>query len=464
MRIVLLLCLSAVLLSSPRSARAADTFRWRTNQNLVSADIKSSDLLTVLEKVVAATHWKVFLEPGTTHAVSTKFKDLPPGEALRLLLGDVNFAVVPGTNSSSASTLYVFRTRMQKATQSVIAARPSTRIPNELIVRLKPGANIDDIARKFGAKVAGRIAGLNAYRLQFDSQAAADAARAELSSTPDVASVDYNYSIARPGDPATVPSNLAAGANFSLELKPPPDDGRVIVGLVDTEVQPLCDNLNSFLLPAVSIATGDPSGQAAAPSTSAADSSTPTHGTSMASTILHSLQQVTGGKTSVQILPVNVYGANQATSTFDVANGVISAVNGGAKIINLSLGSDSDSPFLHQVIQQVTAQNIAVFAAAGNQPVTTAFYPAAYPEVNAVTAIDKGQLAPYANRGSFVSLGAPGDSMFCYQGQTYLSEGTSDAASYISGVAAGYMENSQASVPNTENFLRSNFGVKITTK
>jgi thermitase len=143
---------------------------------------------------------------------------------------------------------------------------------------------------------------------------------------------------------------------------------------------------------------------------------------------------------------------------------VISAVNGGAKIINLSLGSDSDSPFLHQVIQQVTAQNIAVFAAAGNQPVTTAFYPAAYPEVNAVTAIDKGQLAPYANRGSFVSLGAPGDSIFCYQGQTYLSEGTSDAASYISGVAAGYMENSQASVPNTENFLRSNFGVKITTK
>jgi len=458
-RILFLFCLS--LLAVPLSnARAADSFDWRTNKNLVSADIKSSDLMTVLERIAGATHWKVYLEPGTIHPVSTKFKDLPPNEALRLLLGDVNFAVLPGTNSES--TLYVFRTRMQRATQAIVAARDPNhgRIPNELIVRLKPGANIDDIARKFGARVVGRIDGLNAYRLQFDDQAAADAARKELSSNSEVASVDYNYSITRPGDPMMVPSNLAAGANFSLELKPPSDDGKIIVGLVDTEVQSLCDNLNSFVLPSVSIAKGGQPGQPApTPTTSASE--TPTHGTSMASTILHSLQQVTGGKTSVQILPVDVYGANQSTSTFDVANGVISAANGGAKVINLSLGSGGDSPFLHQVIQEVTGKNIAVFAAAGNQPVTTAFYPAAYPEVNAVTAIDHGQLAPYANRGSFVSLGAPGDSMFCYNGQTYLSSGTSDAASYISGIAAGHMETSQASATDTENFLRANYGVKI---
>lgn len=463
-RIVSLFCLSLLALALP-CAHAADTFEWSTNKNSVSADIKSSDLISVLEKIAGVTHWKVFLEPGTTHSVSTKFKDLPPNEALHLLLGDVNFAVLPATNSTS--TLYVFRTRMQRATQAVIAARDPNhgRIPNELIVRLKPGAKIEEIARQLGAKVVGRIDGLNAYRLQFDDQAAADAARKELSSNSDVASVDYNYSISRPGDPSLVPQNLAAGANFSLQLKPPPDDGKIIVGLVDTEVQSLCDNLNSFMLPSVSIANGGQSGQPTqAPVPSTSSSASPTHGTSMASTILHSLQQVTGGKTSVQILPVDVYGANQSTSTFDVANGVISAANGGAKVINLSLGSGGDSPFLHQVIQEVTGKNIAVFAAAGNEPVTTAFYPAAYPEVNAVTAIDQGQLAPYANRGSFVSLGAPGDSMFCYNGQTYLSRGTSDAASYISGVAAGHMETSQASVTDTENFLRTNFGVKIVPK
>jgi hypothetical protein len=181
----------------------------------------------------------------------------------------------------------------------------------------------------------------------------------------------------------------------------------------------------------------------------------------MAATILHSIQNATGGKTSVQILPVDVYGPNQSTSTFDVANGIISAANGGAKIINLSLGSEGDSPFLHQVLQDVAGKNIAVFAAAGNQPVTTPFYPAAYPEVMAVTAYDQGQLAPYANRGSFVSLGAPGDSTFCYNGQSYMSMGTSDAAAYMSGKAAGDMDkNSVDATTAGQDMLKQN-GIKI---
>jgi len=59
---------------------------------------------------------------------------------------------------------------------------------------------------------------------------------------------------------------------------------------------------------------------------------------------------------------------------------------------------------------------------------------------------------------------APGDSLFCFNGQTYLSKGTSDAASYISGAAAGYMETSNANLSDTEKFLRNSFGVTIVPK
>src|SRR5258708_24297628 len=107
----------------------------------------------------------------------------------------------------------------------------------------------------------------------------------------------------------------------------------------------------------------------------------------MAETMLRSLQDSHKGNPSVQILPVDVYGPNASTTTFDVANGIVQAVNGGARIVNLSLGSDGDSTFLHNVIQDVSKQNIAIFAAAGNQPVTTPFYPAAYSEGAAVTAV-----------------------------------------------------------------------------
>jgi hypothetical protein len=322
-------------------------------------------------------------------------------------------------------------------------------IPNELIVRLKPGAKIDDLAKLLGAKVIGRIDSMNAYRLQFEDQAAADTAREQLASNPDVASVDSNFSIDRPATPA-----MAQGANVppppQLQLKPPPSDGRIIVGLVDTALQPLGNGLDSFLLKAISVA-----GEAQP------DPNNPTHGTSMAETMLRSLAAMTKGSSSVQILPVDVYGPNASTTTFDVANGIAQAVNGGANPINLSLGSDGDSPFLHSVIQDASSKNIVFIGAAGNQPVTTPFYPAAYPEVMTVTDIDQGQIASYANRGSFVSLGAPGTSIVYYQNQPWVVQGTSASSAFTSGIAAGYMDATHNSASQMQAFLLSNFGVKI---
>jgi Subtilase family/Fervidolysin N-terminal prodomain len=428
---------------------AADTLQWQTNR--VSADINSGDLYVLLEQIAAKTGWHIYVEPDLSQKVSAKFKDLPPGQALHMLLGDVNFALVPETNGSPR--LFVFRTTMRNATRLVRAAvaadvGKARVIANELIVRLKKGANIDEIAKLLGAKVIGRIDSLNAYRLQFQDAAAADAARAALASNPDVASVDSNLALDRPAAPQLM--GTPGPSSPDLQLKPPSSDGRIIVGVVDTAMQPLCGNLNQFVLKPISVA-GDAQ---LAPGE-------PSHGTAMAETLLQSVQMMTQGKTSVQILPVDVYGPNPETSTFDVANGVVQAVNGGARIINMSLGSQGDSPFLHSVIQNVKQQGIPIFAAAGNQPVTTPFYPAAYPEVTAVTAVDQGQLDNYANRGSFVSLGAPGTSIVCYDGANYFVVGTSASSAYVSGVAAGYMDANQAGVPQMQSFLQSSYGVQM---
>ena len=56
-------------------------------------------------------------------------------------------------------------------------------------------------------------------------------------------------------------------------------------------------------------------------------------------TILRSVQGTTSGTTSIKVLPVDVYGNNVSTTTFDVAQGIYRAVNAGANVINLSLGS-----------------------------------------------------------------------------------------------------------------------------
>lgn len=442
----LALCLFFALVC-PLAGRCADTLNWNTNQNRVTADIKSTGLFNVLERIAQKTGWQVFVEPETLHTVSAKFNNLPPGEALRLLLGDVNFALVPATNAPSR--LFVFRTTRQNATQLVKPPKAEAKvIGNELIVRLKPGANVDDLARLLGAKVTGRIDSLNAYRLKFDDDAAATAARDQLNINPNVAAVDSNYAI----DPPAVPQGFNSSApSPQLQMKPPPDTGRVVVGLVDTAVQPFGNNLDQFIQKQISVA-----------GTAQSDPNTLNHGTAMAETILRSLDAATKGNTSVQILPVDVYGPNATTSTFDVANGIVQAVNGGAKVINMSLGSDGDAGFLHDVVKAASAQNILMFGAAGNQPVTTPYYPAAYPEVNAVTAIDQGQLAPYANRGSFVSLGAPGSNLVPFDNLTYGVQGTSVSTAFVSGVAAGYMDSARANTQSAQNFIRTKFGITIT--
>jgi hypothetical protein len=319
---------------------------------------------------------------------------------------------------------------------------PPTIVPDELILRLKPGANIEDIARALGAKVIGKIDGLNAYRLKFDSADSADAARETLAGNTDIAAVENNYVIDQPA----LPQPLLASSTPPLTLQPkaPPSSGRLVVGLVDTAIQSLGSQLDVFMEKPVSV-TGE-----AVPLPN-----TPTHATSMAETILRSLEDLTGGSTSTRIKPYDVYGRQPTTTSFGAAVGITQAVNDGCNPINLSFGSQADSPVLHDVITQASKQGVVLFAAAGNEPVTTPTYPAAYPEVTAVTAGDaQKKIASYANYGSFVDAIAPGTSVVDFQGQQYLVAGTSAATAYASGMAAAIAEVKSASLTDVQTAMR----------
>jgi thermitase len=364
---------------------------------------------------------------------------------MRVLLGDMNYAFVPQTDGPTK--LFVFRTSREAATTFLRGAKESTnsadskRIRNELIIKVKPGTDIEALARKIGAKITGRLDQIGVYRLEFTDEAAAEAARKTLSDNPEVEGIDVNYVIDPPAAPQTAP--YQASGTPDLKLNPPNCDGKVVVGLIDTAIQPLGNGLDAFLLKSISVA-----GEANPTSAS------PTHATSMAVNILQGIQ-ASGKNTAVQILPVNVYGANPTASTFDVAAGILAAVNNGANVINLSLGTPSDSAFLRSLIEAVTAKNIPVFAAAGNQPVATPTYPAAYSDVIAVTAGDKGQLASYANYGNFVDIIAPGTSFVNFNGQTWVVSGTSSASAFAAGRTAGLADSGCNSTFSAAQQVRS---------
>jgi hypothetical protein len=336
---------------------------------------------------------------------------------------------------------------MKNATQRVLAPKMAAkRVANELLVKLKPGADIDALAKLLGAKVIGRNDKLGIYRLQFGDAASTDTALGQLQNNSDVTAVDYNYVFDMPTVIQQI-ANASVGP-VSLTLNPPGDSGKVIVGLIDTSVQSLDGSLNNFLLKQLSVA-GDVG----------ASGSDPTHGTTMAETILRALAAASNGGSSAQILPVNVYGSGETTTSWNVALGIQLAVDNGATIINLSLGGAGDSSVLDSVIQQAIAAGIPVFAAAGNNSSSVATYPAAVTGVIAVTATQGTQLAPYANYGSYVDMALPGTSVVYLKGVAYVVLGTSVSTAYATGVAAGNKAFTTLTWPQIESLMQTKFAV-----
>ena len=420
---------------------------WHKNEGSVDASLHNVALMPLLQSIAKQTGWHIFVEPGSARTASTKFQGLPTGDALKMLLGDLNFAFVP--KSGAPSELYVFRTTMKNATRQVVAPAQAKHVPAELLVKVKSGTDIKALAKILGAKVTGEMDKYGVYRLQFDSDSATDAALAQLQNNSDVQAVDYNYYFDPPPAPQGVSPGSPGASSLSLQLNPPPSSGKVIVGLIDTDVQSLGPNLDQFVLKQIDVTDG-----------SSSDSSI-THGTAMAYTILNAIASSTGGSTSVQIQPVNVYSSGESTTSWDVALGVQAAVNAGATVLNMSLGSTGDSSVLDSVISQAAGDGITMFGATGNTPMDAPYYPAADPGVIPVTALGQpGQLASYANSwpdSSMIAL--PGTAMVSYDGESWVVQGTSTSTAISSGIYAGNLAAHGWSQQQIVNAMENKFPV-----
>jgi hypothetical protein len=413
-------------------ASATNDLVWRKSGG-IDASIDNWPLKKLLSRLSSVTGWKIYTDPEIDASISVKFAKLSQSDALKLLLGRANYALVP--DSRNGAKLYVYDSSMSKATAFVSpdgTGKPTNWISNELILTLAPGSkqDVDKLAAELGGKVVAKSDGLNAYRLQFaDAQSAQDA-REKLAARQGFDTQD-NYSFDRPTAPAAASSSLAS--MFPIDPKPVSRGDQVTVALVDTPIQPLDGKMKDFILPSVHV-------------TDTPDSlpSDPTHATSMAETLLNSMVFTKGASSdssklgNVRLLPIDIYGNSDSTTTFEVAQGLYKAIQSGAQVVNMSLGGTGDSPMVDYLLDAAKQKQIMVFAAAGNTPTTDATWPAANPNAIAVTAADPdGEISSYANRGSFVDVKAPGSSRIYYNGQTYISTGTSTATAFVSGQAAG---------------------------
>ncbi|WP_319422522.1 S8 family peptidase [Pleurocapsa sp. FMAR1] len=175
------------------------------------------------------------------------------------------------------------------------------------------------------------------------------------------------------------------------------------------------------------------------------------HGTHVAGTIAQSTNNgygVAGIAYQSSIMPLKVLSGSGGGTIADIAESIKFAADNSADVINMSLGGGGASIMLEEAIKYAHSKGVVIVAAAGNEGRNAAAYPARYPDVISVSAIDAaGDKASYSNFGAGVDISAPGGSetgkiiqntVDPSSGESVFVgfQGTSMAAPHVAGVAA----------------------------
>lgn len=202
----------------------------------------------------------------------------------------------------------------------------------------------------------------------------------------------------------------------------------VVVAVVDSGVAAAQPDLAGRVLPGYNFVAGN---------TDTADDDG--HGTAVAGVVAATGDNaigVAGYCWQCSILPVKVLDSQGLGYDSALAQGILWAVDHGARVINTSLGGPVEDLTVAAAAQYAQLHGVLVVAAAGNDGSGTLDYPAALPGVLSVSASDANdQLYPWSNQGS--TLSAPGENLTTGSDGGYVSfVGTSSAAPVVSGIAA----------------------------
>jgi serine protease len=202
------------------------------------------------------------------------------------------------------------------------------------------------------------------------------------------------------------------------------------------------------------------------------------HGTHVAATITAltdnglGVAGVNWGPGGARIMPLRAFGPCPEDGGFvsDIVAAIVYAADRGARVINMSFGTPYPSEFLAAAVRYAYQKGVVMVAAAGNGYPAPIQYPARFPEVIAVGAVNcQNDAAYYSAEGPELEVVAPGGSSYTECGLDdspagdqvvsastslagghgyFRAQGTSMAAAHVSGVV-GLMASRGITGPET---------------
>jgi thermitase len=347
------------------------------------------------------------------------------------------------------------------------AAAPPPYEAHTVIVKYDdtaPSAQRSLVARTAGVlQTLTRVAGVGAQLVRVSGDPAAVAARLQRSGAVLYAEPNYVYhATAIPDDPLfgeqygldnvgqlsgetdadiDAPEGWDAGGLGSF-----PSGGGVTIGIVDTGIAAghedlggkvvTCAGVRSFGLDLLGVPLlDDPT---VVPDRCADDNGHGTHVAGIAAARANNGVGIAGVAFNSPLAVCKALNSAGAGTLVALANCIAYLSGQGVKIISMSLGGPG-SQTLANAVASASSRGALIIAAAGNDGTATLNFPAAYPEVVSVGAVDRsGGRAPFSNANADVEVSAPGvDILSTWSDGGYRTEsGTSMAAPFVAGVAA----------------------------
>jgi hypothetical protein len=314
-------------------------------------------------------------------------------------------------------------------------------VTNEVVLDVPniSGATLEAIARRYRLTLIGSrtvaLTGHTIYRWRVDDgRSVADVIRA-LSAEQRISAAQPNFTFTLQQDSKAAPgegdpAQYAVAKLRVAEAHRLASGENVLVAVIDSGIDASHPELAGILAGSYDAVSGDTRPHS--------------HGTAVAGAIA-AHGKLIGVAPRVRLLGVRAFGAGaeQEGTTFGILEGLDWAVAHGARVVNMSFAGPAD-PALAAALAKARKKGLVLIAAAGNAgPKSPPAYPAADPNVIAVTATDANdRLFARANRGSYVALAAPGVDILtpAPNGAMQLATGTSIAAAHVSGIAALLIE------------------------
>jgi subtilisin family serine protease len=331
----------------------------------------------------------------------------------------------------------------QRNTGNVPPANERRYVPDEVVLEIPntvTPAQIDALQTRFRLTRLGsqsfQLTGTALYRWRIPNNVSVPRAVQALGGDARVATVQPNYLFTMQGDESKSMSEGDAAQYELAKLHLPQAHAlakgdNILVAVIDSGV-----DANHPELAGAIAETYDALAQPLAPHK---------HGTAIAGLIV-AHGRLMGAAPGARILAIRAFNPadkGAAGTTFSILKGLDWAAAHDARIINMSFAGPVD-PAIHRSLETAHKKGIVLVAAVGNAGAKSPpLYPAADPNVIAVTATDANdKLFEQANRGPYVAIAAPGAKILVANpgGAYEVSSGTSYSAAEVSGIVALMLE------------------------